>query len=176
VLKAATPQAQDLVARHVQPGQPLLTILHAIQAEAGYLPAGVISPLAQALNLSRAEVYGFITYYPHFRTAPPAALVIQVCRAEACQSMGAEALAQHIEQRTGCRFAEHTAHAAHQAEQPDTGVSLESVYCLGLCALSPALTLNQRLHAKVTPAKFDTLLAAAQAELAQPPSTAGEIL
>lgn len=180
MLKPDTLQAADLVARHVRPGRPLLSILHAIQDEAGYLPTGVITPLALALNLSRAEVHGFITYYPHFRTTPPAAVVIQLCRAEACQSMGSEALAQHIEQRTGCRFTEHggspahtapaertghtelTGHAAAPLEQPKTGVELESVYCLGLCALSPALTINQRLHAKVTPQQFDAWLACAQ--------------
>jgi formate dehydrogenase subunit gamma len=159
--KTDTIQAQDLVSRHMRPDRPLLTILHGIQAEAGYLPADVIAPLARALNLSRAEVHGFITYYPHFRTAPPAPIAIQLCRAEACQSMGSEALAQHIEQRTGCRFADHAQVAPH-ADEPGPGLSLESVYCLGLCALSPALTLNQRLHAKVTPLKFDGLLAAAQ--------------
>lgn len=156
-----TTQATDLVARHVSPGRPLLSILHGIQAEVGYLPAEVITPLARALNLSRAEVYGFITYYPHFRTAPPATVVVQLCRAEACQSMGAEALAQHIEQRTGCQFAEHT-HAPHAANAQPADISLESVYCLGLCALSPAMTINQRLHAKVTPSKFDALLEAAE--------------
>ena len=182
MLKADTIPVADLVARHVRPGRPLLSILHGIQAEAGYLPAGVIAPLALALNLSRAEVHGFITYYPHFHTTPPAAIVIQLCRAEACQSMGAEALAQHIEQRTGCRFAEH-------GEPAGAAVDLESVYCLGLCALSPALMINQRLHAKVTPQKFDALLACAEQSIEQAgsqiapktsqpaqPSAAGEIV
>jgi len=161
-----TTQAQDLVERHVRPDLPLLSILHGIQAEAGYLPPAVISPLARALNLSRAEVYGFITYYPHFRSAPAAPVVIQVCRAEACRSVGAEALAQHIEQRTGCRFVDHG--AVHTAPEPTSPaphappaqISLEPVYCLGLCALSPAITINQHMHARVTPQKFDALLAA----------------
>lgn len=161
MLKIETIQAEDLVARHMRPGLPLLSILHGIQAEAGYVPPAVIGPLAQALNLSRAEVYGFITYYPHFRTAPAAPVVIQVCRAEACQSMGAEALAQHIERRTGCRFAEHAAveHGSPSSGATQAQVSLEPVYCLGLCALSPAMTINQRVHARVTPKKFDALLA-----------------
>jgi len=206
VLKADTIPVADLVARHVRPGRPLLSILHGIQAEAGYLPAGVIAPLALALNLSRAEVHGFITYYPHFHTTPPAAIVIQLCRAEACQSMGAEALAQHIEQRTGCRFAEHGGNTGHREDTKPSGhtghtgiaehgkpagaaVDLESVYCLGLCALSPALMINQRLHAKVTPQKFDALLACAEQSIEQAgsqiapktsqpaqPSAAGEIV
>ncbi|MGF6757200.1 formate dehydrogenase subunit gamma [Paraburkholderia sp. GAS42] len=142
-----------LVQRHARPGMSLLAILHAIQDEAGFVPPEVIAPLAQATNLSRAEVHGVITYYHHFRTQPAARITVQLCRAEACRSMGTEALAQHIEARTGCRFdAEHSHTDA---------VGLESVYCLGQCALSPAMMINDTLHAKVTPQKFDALLAAA---------------
>jgi formate dehydrogenase subunit gamma len=157
---------EELVARLARPGQPLLTILHAIQEEAGHIPEGTIAPLARAMNLSRAEVYGFITYYHHFRTAPPAPIAIQLCRAEACQSMGAEALASHIEQRTGCRFDAHGhGHPGGEAPHAGTahaGVSLESTYCLGQCALSPSMMINERVYARVTPKKFDTLLQAAQ--------------
>jgi formate dehydrogenase subunit gamma len=144
---------EQLVQRHAQPGRSLLAVLHAIQDELGYVPADTVAPLARAMNLSRAEVHGVITYYHHFRTQPAAPVMVQLCRAEACRSMGTEALAQHIEAHTGCRFdAEHRDGAA---------VELESVYCLGQCALSPALMLNGTLHAKVTPQKFDTLFAAA---------------
>jgi formate dehydrogenase subunit gamma len=143
----------QLVQRHAQPGRSLLAVLHAIQDELGYVPPDTVAPLARAMNLSRAEVHGVITYYHHFRTQPAAPVTVQLCRAEACRSMGTEALAQHIEARTGCRFdAEH---------QHDATVELESVYCLGQCALSPALMLNGTLHAKVTPQKFDALFAAA---------------
>jgi formate dehydrogenase subunit gamma len=131
----------------------LLAILHAIQDEAGFVPPEAVAPLARATNLSRAEVHGVITYYHHFRTQPAAQVTVQLCRAEACRSMGTEALAQHIEARTGCRFDEHHGHA--------DAVGLESVYCLGQCALSPAMMINGELHAKVTPQKFDALLAAA---------------
>ena len=157
----------ELVSRHVIPGASLLAVLHAIQDEIGYVPPDVLAPLARALNLSRAEVHGVLTYYHHFRTAPPAPVTVALCRAEACRSMGTEALAQHIEARTGCRFAaghgradSHEHHAAHAAQTPEIG--LESVYCLGQCALSPALTVNGVLHAKVTPEKFDRLLDAAR--------------
>ncbi|USU15311.1 NAD(P)H-dependent oxidoreductase subunit E [Paraburkholderia fungorum] len=144
---------EQLVQRHAQPGRSLLAVLHAIQDELGYVPADTVAPLARAMNLSRAEVHGVITYYHHFRTQPAAPVMVQLCRAEACRSMGTEALAQHIEAHTGCRFdAEHRDGAA---------VELESVYCLGQCALSPALMLNGTLHAKVTPQKFDVLFAAA---------------
>ncbi|MCX4146511.1 MULTISPECIES: NAD(P)H-dependent oxidoreductase subunit E [Paraburkholderia] len=144
---------EQLVQRHAQPGRSLLAVLHAIQDELGYVPPDTVAPLARAMNLSRAEVHGVITYYHHFRTQPAAPVTVQLCRAEACRSMGTEALAQHIEAQTGCRFdAEH---------RHDATVELESVYCLGQCALSPAMMVNGTLHAKVTPQKFDALFAAA---------------
>ncbi|MEC5405207.1 NAD(P)H-dependent oxidoreductase subunit E [Paraburkholderia sp. MPAMCS5] len=143
----------QLVQRHAQPGMSLLTVLHAIQDELGYVPPATVAPLARVMNLSRAEVHGVITYYHHFRTQPAAPVTVQLCRAEACRSMGTEALAQHIEARTGCRF-----DAAHES---GATVELESVYCLGQCALSPAMTVNGTLHAKVTPQKFDAIFAAA---------------
>ncbi|AIO31418.1 formate dehydrogenase [Burkholderia pseudomultivorans] len=152
-----SPAPDALVERHARPGRSLVAILHAIQDDAGYVPPGCVAPLAKALNLSRAEVHGVLTYYHHFRTVPPARVTIQMCRAEACRSMGCEALAEHAEARTGCRF-----DAAHDASDPQA-VALESVYCLGLCAQSPSMTVNGVLHAKVTPQKFDALLADAVA-------------
>jgi formate dehydrogenase subunit gamma len=147
----------ELVRRHAVQGATLMTILHAIQDEIGYVPDTAIAPLAQALSLSRAEVHGVITYYHHFRSAPPARVTVQLCRAEACRSMGTEALKDHIEGRTGCHF--DSGHAE------DT--ELESVFCLGQCALSPALMINGELHARVSPAKFDRLYAAAQTKVAE---------
>jgi formate dehydrogenase subunit gamma len=145
---------EELVRRHVKPGASLIAVLHAIQDEAGFIPPEAVAPLARALNLSRAEVHGVITYYHHFRTRPAARVTVQLCRAESCRSMGTEALAQHIEARTGCRFdAEH-----------GTDIGLESVYCLGQCALSPAMMINDTLYAKVTPQKFDALFDAACAK------------
>ncbi|WP_429454450.1 NAD(P)H-dependent oxidoreductase subunit E [Paraburkholderia sp. 40] len=143
----------ELIERHSRRGGSLLAVLHAIQDELGFVPPDAVAPLARALNLSRAEVHGVITYYHHFRTQPAAAVTVQLCRAEACRSMGTEALAQHIEAHTGCRF-----DAGHQH---GATVELESVYCLGQCALSPALVLNGTLKAKVTPQKFDAIFAAA---------------
>ena len=149
---------EELVRRHAKPGASLIAVLHAIQDEAGFIPPEAVAPLARAMNLSRAEVHGVITYYHHFRTRPAARVTVQLCRAESCRSMGTEALAQHIEARTGCRFdAEHG---------PDLG--LESVYCLGQCALSPAMMINDTLHAKVTPQKFDALIDAACAKQKEP--------
>ncbi|ADG16305.1 NADH dehydrogenase (ubiquinone) 24 kDa subunit [Paraburkholderia atlantica] len=150
----------QLVQRHAQPGRTLMTVLHAIQDEIGFVPPAAVGPLARVLNLSRAEVHGVITYYHHFRTTPAAPVTVQLCRAEACRSMGTEALAQHIEAHTGCRF-----DAGHH---DGATVELESVYCLGQCALSPAMMLNGTLHARVTPQKFDALLAAASKRVEVP--------
>nr|WP_156924674.1 NAD(P)H-dependent oxidoreductase subunit E [Burkholderia sp. WSM2230] len=143
----------ELIGLHIRGGTSLLAVLHAIQDELGYVPPEAVAPLARVMNLSRAEVHGVITYYHHFRTQPAAPVTVQLCRAEACRSMGTESLAQHIESHTGCRFdAEHQTGAA---------VELESVYCLGQCALSPAMMVNGTLHARVTPQKFDAIFAAA---------------
>lgn len=162
---AAAPD--DLVRRHVSPGASLIAVLHAIQDEVGFVPPDVVAPLARAFNLSRAEVHGVITYYHHFRTRPPARVTVALCRAEACRSMGTEALARHIEGRTRCRFdAAHGAGNAgeHAGRDGHAEVELESVYCLGQCALSPSMTINGALHVKVTPEKFDTLFDTARAE------------
>jgi formate dehydrogenase subunit gamma len=161
------------VARHHRAGRSLLAILHAIQDEAGYIPADVVAPLAQAMNLSRAEVYGVITYYHYFRTQPAPRVVVQLCRAESCRSMGSERLAAHIEARTGCRFDAHlhqgAAHLASAAAAgPGADVGLESVYCLGQCALSPNMMIGDKLVARVSEEKFDRLFAAASAGATAP--------
>ena len=172
---AAAPD--ELVRRHASPGASLIAVLHAIQDDAGFVPPEVVAPLARVFNLSRAEVHGVVTYYHHFRTHPSAPVAIALCRAEACRSMGTEALARHIEGRTGCRFdAAHRAGTADGNPQGNGAVELESVYCLGQCALSPSMTINGALHVKVTPEKFDALFAQAQSEaasnLAQPKESA----
>jgi formate dehydrogenase subunit gamma len=130
----------------IQQGRPgaLLPILHDIQDALGYIPPASVAQIASALNLSRAEVHGVITFYHHFRTTPPAKHTIQICCAEACQSMGAEHLVQHAEKRL----------ARHKPGECE----LQPVYCLGLCATSPAMMVNEELHARVTPEKFDRLL------------------
>jgi len=132
-----------------QPG-PLLPVLHAVQHELGCIPAEAVQTIAEALNLSRAEVHGVITFYPHFRTEPAARHTLEVCRAEACQSMGGERLAAHARTALGCDF---------HASSPDGNFSLEPVYCLGLCAQSPAVMIDGQPHARVTEDKLDRLLA-----------------
>jgi formate dehydrogenase subunit gamma len=131
----------------------LLPVLHAIQDSAGFIPPDAVATIAAAFNLSRAEVHGVITFYHYFRTAAPARHVIQICRAEACQSMGGDALLAHAEQALGCALHAHSA---------DGSFSLEPVYCLGQCATSPAVMVGDAVHARVTPARFDSLIAKAR--------------
>src|ERR1700761_3457459 len=132
-----------------RPG-PLIEVLHAIQAALGYVPEGAVPVVAQGLNLSRAEVHGVVTFYHYFRRTPPGKHVVSLCRAEACQSMGADALAEHAKRSLGVDFHETTA---------DGQFSLEPVYCLGNCACSPAAMIDGRLYGRVTPERFDELLA-----------------
>ena len=146
----------DLHAQHGVLGQDaLLPVLHAIQDRLGFIPPDAVEGLAQAFNLSRAEVHGVITFYHHFKTTPPARCTVQVCRAEACQSMGGDALLAHARQALGCELHAHTA---------DGGFALEPVYCLGQCATAPAIMINDAVHARVTPARFDRLLAKVSAK------------
>ncbi len=140
----------------------LLPILHAIQAEHGHVPADAVPLIADRLNLSRAEVHGVISYYHHFRQAPAGKHVVQLCRAEACQARGGEALAAHAKQALGIDFHQTTA---------DGRVTLEPVYCLGQCACGPAMMVDDAVHAQVTPLRFDALLATVdQAPQATPES------
>lgn len=129
----------------------LLPILHAVQHALGCVPESAIPVLADALQLSRAEIHGIISFYPHFRTEPAGRVVLEVCRAESCQAMGGDQLAEHARQRLGCEF---------HATSADGQATLEPVYCLGLCAQSPAVMLDGQPHARMTSAKLDRLLSA----------------
>jgi formate dehydrogenase subunit gamma len=131
-----------------QPG-PLLEVLHAVHDALGYVPAEAVPLIATELNLSRAEVHGVVTFYHHFRTQPAGQRVLRLCRAEACQSMQGRALEAHVKARLGIDF---------HATTPDGRLTLEPVYCLGNCACSPALMMNDELHGRVSPARFDELL------------------
>ncbi|VVE14824.1 formate dehydrogenase [Pandoraea capi] len=142
---------QAILDAHAAQEGPLLPIFHDVQEAFGYVPPDAVSVIANALNLSRAEVHGVITFYHHFRTSPPPRHVVQICRAEACQSMGADALVAHAERVLGCAMHSHSG-----------DVALEPVFCLGQCATSPAITIDDKLHARVTPEKFDRLVARAK--------------
>ena len=145
-----TPQIHNIIARlREQPG-PLLLVLHAVQDELGHIPPEAVPAIADGLNLSRAEVYGVITFYHHFRQQPAGRHTVQLCRAEACQAMQADRLATHVQQQLGVGFDETTA---------DGQFSLKSVYCLGNCACAPAMMIDNHLYGRVSPARFDELLA-----------------
>lgn len=151
---SAPPDREAVVAEAIatlrhEPGA-LLPILHHIQDRLGWLPPESLPRVAEALNLSRAEVHGVVSFYHDFRTHPPGRRVVRVCRAEACQAMGADALVAHAQGRLGVELGETRA---------DGAVTLEPVYCLGNCALSPAVMVDGRLHGRVGPARFDALTA-----------------
>jgi len=140
------------IARHRGRPGALLPILHAVQDALGHVPEGAVAPIAAALNMTRADVHGVVSFYHHFRSAPPGRHVLQLCRAEACQSMGARELESHARTRLGLSATAH--------HTGDGQFTLEPVYCLGNCALSPSLLLDGRLHGRMTPARLDALLAA----------------
>ena len=153
-MQTLPPIESDAVRRIVadlkdRPG-PLLEVLHGIQAALGYVPPAAVPLVAEELNLSRAEVHGVVTFYHYFRRTPPGAHIVSLCRAEACQSMGADSLAEHAKRRLGVEFHETTA---------DGRFSLEPIYCLGNCACSPAVMVDGRLYGRVTPERFDALIA-----------------
>jgi formate dehydrogenase subunit gamma len=142
---------QRVLAEHADRPGALLPILHAVQDQLGFVPQVVLPVIARALNLSRAEVHGVVTYYHHFRSEPAGRHVLQVCRAESCQARGGEQLLAQARERTGCSGGHHTS--------ADGEWTVEPVYCLGLCSSSPAAQLGDRLHARLTPARLDQLIA-----------------
>ena len=147
---------QSVVDAHASLPGALLPMLHAIQDEFGHVPDQAVPVIARSLNLSRAEVHGVITFYHHFRSHAPGRHVVQVCRAEACQAVGAVALEAHAKTCLGIDFHETTA---------DGAVTLEAVYCLGNCAVSPSLRIDDDIVGRVTPARFDEIIAELRAEV-----------
>ncbi|HUA19706.1 MAG TPA: formate dehydrogenase subunit gamma [Bryobacteraceae bacterium] len=127
----------------------LLPILHALQEDFGYIDDAAVPLVADALNLSHAEVHGVISFYHDFRKAPSGRHVLRVCRAEACQSMGCEGLVKHLEKRLGVRLGETTA---------DGALTVEQVFCLGNCALSPAVMLDGKPYGRVSAEVADFLV------------------
>ena len=142
--------ARTIIAgKQSMPG-PLLPILHALQEEFGYIDREAEPLIADILNVTRAEVHGVVTFYHDFRHAPPARHVLKLCRAEACQSTGGDKLAAHAEAKIGVALGGATA---------DGRVSLEPVYCLGLCAVAPSAMLDGRVIGRMDEEKLDALLA-----------------
>jgi formate dehydrogenase subunit gamma len=127
----------------------LLPILHALQEEFGYIDDAMIPLIAEALNISHAEVHGVISFYHDFRRAPEGRHVLQICRAESCQSMGCHSLIAHVEKNLGVKLGETS---------EDGNFTLKAVYCLGNCALSPAVMLDGQPYGRVSAAVADSLI------------------
>lgn len=128
----------------------LMEILHGVQDALGCIPDEAVPEIAQALNITRADVHGVISFYHDFRRRPAGRHVIKLCRAESCQANGSNALAAHAEKALGVAFGETTS---------DGAFTLEAVYCLGNCALGPSVLVGEDLHARVDAARFDGVVA-----------------
>jgi formate dehydrogenase subunit gamma len=140
---------ESIVREHAHRPGALLPILHAIQDRLGFVPDHAVPVIAGELNLSRAEVHGVISFYHFFRTNAPGKQTLYVCRAEACQSMGARALEDYVKEKLQIGYHETT---------PDGRFSLEPVYCLGNCACSPAIMIDETVHGRVDNDRIDELL------------------
>lgn len=140
----------QIIAAHRDREGPLLPILHDIQAEWGYIPEEAQPVIAAALGMTRAEIHGVVSFYHDFREKPAGRHVLRLCRAEACQSMGADALADQLRDALGIDFHETT---------PDGRLTLEPVFCLGLCACAPSAQMGERLVGRADLAKLTRLIA-----------------
>jgi formate dehydrogenase subunit gamma len=140
---------RSAVAAHRDGRGPLLPILHDIQATFGYVDPAVVPILADELNLSRADVHGVISFYHDFRDAPAAGTHVRICRAEACQAAGAEALVAHVKDKLQADIG---------GTSPDRETTLDQVFCFGNCALGPTVEINGRISGRVTPTRFDALI------------------
>jgi formate dehydrogenase subunit gamma len=142
-------RADEIAAAHLALEGPLLPILHAVQHEFGHIPEAAIPRIAERLNISKAEVHGVVSFYHDFRAAPAGRHVVKLCRAEACQAMGADALVARAEERLGI--------AMHETTR-DGAVTLEPVFCLGLCACGPAAMIDGRIVGRLDADRLDALL------------------
>ena len=142
-------QIADVIARFTHLEGPLLPILHGMQEDFGFVPQTAIQPIADALNISRAEVHGVMSFYHDFRSAPAGRHVVKICRAEACQAAGGRDVEAAALSKLGTTWHGTTANGS---------VTIEPVYCLGLCASGPAAIVDDRLHAQLDAGKIETLL------------------
>jgi formate dehydrogenase subunit gamma len=143
----------ELIAEHRQQPGALLPLLHAIQDTVGYVPESCYTAISKALSLSVAEVHGVVTFYHHFRTHKPGRHIMQICRAESCQAMGSEALEAHAKSCLNVDYHQTTA---------DGAITLEPIYCMGNCALSPTVVIDDEIYGRVSPAELDALIAEAK--------------
>ncbi len=140
--------AEQIIEEHMALEGPMLPILHAIQAAFGFISEDAMRLIAARLNLSRAEVYGVVSFYHDYRQAPAGRHVLKLCRAEACQSMGGEENAEHLLRRLGLDWGQTT---------PDGRLTVEAVYCLGLCACAPSALLDHEVHGRLDAASLEQL-------------------
>lgn len=140
---------QSIIDRHRHTPGATLPLLHDIQAQFGYIPKPSIPLIADGLNLSRAEIFGVISFYADFRTDPPGKHVVQVCRGEACQAKGGQQLEHHAQSSLGVQFHQTTA---------DGSVTLDPIFCLGNCGCSPSIRIGDEIYGRVDPARFDELI------------------
>jgi len=150
--EAVAARTTAIVEDHLQREAPLLPILHGLQSEFGYIPETALRLVAEKLNLSRAEVHGVMSFYHDFRREPAGHHVLKICRAEACQSMGGAALADGLRSALGIDWHETTA---------DGRLTLEPVYCLGLCSCAPAAMLDDALYGRLDDATLRDVVAEA---------------
>lgn len=149
-VRVTKPDAASIIAsRYDNRPDALLEILHDLQNEVGYVPEASLPVLAKALNLSRAEVHGVVSFYHDFRRHPAGRHIVKVCRAEACQSMKGNELVEAAQKTLKVKFGETTS---------DGAITLEAVYCLGLCATSPSMLVDERPYGRMTPEKFKMLV------------------
>jgi len=151
---AVSDRVADILEAHRGLEGPLLPILHDVQFAFGHVPQSVLPQIAKALNISKAEVHGVVSFYHDFRETPAGQHVLKLCRAEACQAMGADRVAAHVQGALG---------VAWHGTTTDGAVTLEPVFCLGLCACGPAAMLDGRLIGRCDEARFDALLAEVRA-------------
>ncbi|MCF8473905.1 MAG: formate dehydrogenase subunit gamma [Emcibacter sp.] len=142
-------EAQEVISQYADMAGGLMEALHGLQAAFGYIPPESYPLLAEAFNLSKAEVYGVKSFYHDFRSQPAGRHVIKICQAESCQAMGSRSLTKHAEEMLGIRLGQTTM---------DGHISLEAIYCLGNCAVSPNISLDGRTQGRMTEAKFSDLV------------------
>jgi formate dehydrogenase subunit gamma len=147
----------DVCARLKSLPGALLPIFHAVQESLGYVPKDSVPLIANALNLSLAEVHGCLSFYHYFRKEPAGRHVVHLCRAEACQAVGAVELEAHAKGSLGIEF---------HGTTPDGAITLEPVYCLGNCALGPSMMIDDELKGRVSPQRFDALMNACRSAAA----------
>lgn len=139
----------EIIAAHGAKPEMLVQILRAFVDRYTYISDAALHQVADALNISRADVHGVASFYHDFRRSPPGRRVVKICQAESCQAMGSRELTAHAEAALGIALHDTT---------PDGEITLEPVYCLGNCACSPAIMIDERVHGRVDAARFDRLI------------------